>query len=106
MRWALVAALLAAGCGPVDPCAGWNDSLSGDGGLILTASEHGSAWGQSACFQCHQAWRIHPPDCVGDGWLDHIDEAVDLDDSFSCTSCHGMNGTADEDWVDATSGAS
>jgi len=98
--------LILAGCGSTEPCAGWNDTLEGDGGLQLTADEHGPGWGQTACFQCHQAWLIHPADCVEDGWLDHIDQTVVLEDGQSCTGCHGMNGTSDEDWVDATSGAS
>ncbi len=102
----LLALLLAAGCGSADPCLGWHHSLDGDAGLQLTAAEHGGAWGQTACFQCHQAWTIHPPSCVEDGWMEHIDEAVDYEDNISCTSCHGMNGTTDEDWVDGTSGAS
>ncbi len=106
MRALLAALVLAAGCGPADPCASWHDTLEGDGGLQLTQAEHGVAWGQTACFQCHQAWTIHPPDCLEDGWLDPIDASVELEDSYSCTGCHGMNGTSDEDWVDTTSGAS
>lgn len=106
MRSLLVLAWLVAGCGPAEPCAGWRDTLDGDGGLQLTQAEHGGAWGQVACFQCHQAWTIHPPDCVEDGWIDHVDEAVDYDDAYSCTACHGMNGTAEDDWVDTTTSAS
>ncbi len=106
MRALLLVVALAVGCGPADPCAGWNDSLEGDGGLQLTEAEHGVAWGQTACFQCHQAWTIHPPDCVADGTLEYIDELVDFEDSYSCTGCHGMNGTAEDDWVDTTSSAS
>ena len=108
MRPPILALLLAAlaACGPAEPCAGWRDTLDGDGGLQLTESEHGLAWGQTQCFQCHQAWTIHPVDCVEDGWLDSIDAAVDEEDPHGCTGCHGMNGTSDDDWVDATSSAS
>jgi hypothetical protein len=106
VRPLLLSALLVAGCGPSEPCAGWHSTLAGDAGLQLTQAEHGVAWGQTACFQCHQAWSIHPPDCVEAGWIDPIDQAVDYDDPHTCTSCHGMNGTDDDDWVDATSSAS
>ncbi len=106
MRALLLLALLTAGCGPADPCAGWHDSLDGDQGLTVTQDEHGPGWGQTACFQCHQAWTIHPPDCLEDGWIDMIDDMADVDDTHSCTSCHGDNGTSDDDWVDTTASAS
>ncbi len=101
-----MASLLAAGCGPADPCQGWHDTLEGDAGLQLTQAEHGAAWGQTACFQCHQAWTIHPSGCVEEGWLETLEQAVDYEDPYGCTGCHGMNGTEDADWVDGTSGAS
>lgn len=100
-----LAALLAAGCGPAEPCVGWHDTLDGASGLVVTEAEHGPGWGQTECFQCHQIWAIHPADCVEEGWLDLIDQAVDPDDTHSCTSCHGMNGTEGDDWMDTTSGA-
>jgi hypothetical protein len=106
VRALVLLALVAAGCGPAEPCAGWHDTLGGDAGLLLTQAEHGLAWGQTACFQCHQAWTIHPAECVDEAWLDHLDEAVDFEDSHSCTGCHGMNGTTEDDWVDTTSSAS
>jgi hypothetical protein len=106
VRLALLLATLLTGCGPAEPCAGWHDALDGDAGLQLTAAEHGPGWGETACFLCHQAWTIHPPECLEDGWLEHLDEAVDYDDTESCTSCHGANGTRDEDWVDTTTSAS
>ena len=102
-RWLLVGLWLV-GCGPSDPCAGWHDALEGDDGLDLTADEHGPGWGQTECFQCHQAWNIHPVDCIDDSWIPFIDETTDVEDTLSCTACHGMNGTSSEDWVDTTSG--
>ncbi len=103
---AVLALLQLAGCGPADPCAGWHDTLEGDQGLALTQAEHGPGWGRATCFQCHQAWTIHPPDCLAEGWLDAIDAASDPEDPYSCTGCHGMNGTDDDDWVDTTTSAS
>ncbi len=98
--------VLLAGCAPAEPCSGWLDATEGDAGLVLTADEHGPGWEETACFQCHQAWNIHPVDCVDEVWLGMIDSVVDEEDTLSCTGCHGMNGTTDQDWVVATTGAS
>jgi len=98
----LIPALLLAGCGQTDPCAGVRDLATSPAGLTLTQVEHPAGWGHSECFQCHQAWRIHTADCnsFGDtaGLIDlaAVAEQADPQDTTSCIPCHGDNGV--EGW--------
>ena len=80
-------------------CAATRDLLASPAGLALTEQEHPAGWGRTACFQCHQASRIHREDCLDDVAVDGaaINAAVDPADTSTCVACHGSNGHAEWD---------
>lgn len=77
-------------CGDDDPCAGKRDLALSPAGLDLVEAEHPVGWGQTECFQCHQAWDIHAEDCV-DG-VRVVPERIEADTVEECVACHGANG--------------
>lgn len=79
------------GCS-VDPCDEVIDLSETPLGLDLTEEEH-PGWGNAECFQCHQAWRIHANSCVDGVDISGIDP--DVDDTRSCSECHGENGVSE-----------
>ena len=106
MALLLLAALLVPGCDLRDPCTYRHDALDGDEGLHLTQAEHVIGWGHTDCMVCHQAWQIHPVECIDECWVDMIQRNADVGDTYSCTACHGDNGNDEGDWMDTTSSAS
>ncbi len=82
--------LLLVGCGH-DPCPE-GSMLDGDEGLVVTASEHGAAWGASQCDACHPSLTLHRTGCTPDVDLEAIQAMVDQDGLDSCSLCHGDNG--------------
>lgn len=91
-------ALFLAACGAPGPCEGVRDLATSPDGLRLAQEEHQAGWGQTDCFQCHQAWALHREACssfadTGQAVdLAEIAEQVDPRDSSSCVPCHGANG--------------
>lgn len=100
----LLLALLLCGCGDVDPCEGITDLAETPGGTWIEESEDHPGWGHTACFTCHQTWRIHTHDCIAayEQDMDAIAEQADPADTNTCVPCHGENGA---DWTDTDSGA-
>ncbi len=94
VRMLLVLVVLVAGCDEVAPCDGRGDMVEGDAGLVVTEAEHGSAWGEDACFGCHAAPVLHRTGCTAGVDLSAVREAVAADGPGSCARCHGDNGVA------------
>ncbi len=102
----LLPLMLLCACGTDDPCEGLRDLATSPGGLTLTEAEHALGWGQSDCFQCHQAFKIHRADCSSfddsGGFIDlaAVAELADPADTTSCVPCHGSNGVPGWDQLD------
>jgi hypothetical protein len=86
----MLLSLLLAGCGP-DPCPD-GSMIDSDAGLVVTADEHGAAWGVAQCDACHAWTTLHRTGCTPDVDLEAIQEMVELDGLESCSLCHGDNG--------------
>ncbi len=87
----LVLALhLLLGCGQ-DPCPD-GSMLDGEQGLVVTAAEHGGAYGVADCDACHARVTLHRTGCTPDVDLEAIQDMVDADGLESCSVCHGDNG--------------
>ena len=87
---------LLVGCGTFDPCDGVQDLSSTPLGVELTSSEH-PGWGSDACFQCHSVVLIHRASCMTpDVDVDAINADIDVNNTQTCTACHGTNGLPEE----------
>lgn len=88
--------MLLLACAAEEPCAEASMTHS-PGGLTVTAEEHGVAWGQRECAQCHPVWTIHQQDCVGGLDMEELRARTNPEEPQSCTACHGPNGV--EAWT-------
>jgi hypothetical protein len=86
----LLLSLLLAACGP-DPCPE-GSMLDSDEGLVVTADEHGAAWGVAECDACHAFSTLHRTGCTPDIDLEVVQEKVEIEGLDSCALCHGDNG--------------
>lgn len=93
-RLALLVVLLAASCGPVEPCPD-GSMLEGPSGLELEEQEHELGWGQADCWLCHSESTLHRLGCTPDVDLQAIEARVQAEGLDACADCHGANGAQD-----------
>ncbi|MFT7519658.1 MAG: hypothetical protein ACI9MC_001800 [Kiritimatiellia bacterium] len=74
------------------PCT---DMTRSPGGLVVTAEEHVTGWGDAACHGCHALGALHRRGCTPGVDLDVLRIEVEQagDDSEACMSCHGELGS-------------
>lgn len=94
IRALLLAGVLLGGCAAEDPCPD-GPMTEGEEGLVVTAAEHGDAWGRGQCFGCHAEAVLHRTGCTPDVDLDEVRALVAADGVASCAACHGDNGGGD-----------